>query len=477
MRIAMAASEAAPFIKTGGLGDVMQALPEALAAIPHNEVCVFLPCYKRTKERFADDLEPVTSFELRLGWRRQYVGLLRLHSRRRKLRIYFIDNEYYFGRDGIYGFEDDGERFAFFSKAVLACLNYLEFRPEILHCNDWQTALIPLLARSEFADGFEKTKTVFTIHNVEYQGWTDRGFLYDVLDLPEWCLQWLEKDGALNFMKAAIETADYVTTVSETYANELLYPYYAHGMDDILRLNSQKLSGIINGIDTRVFSPEADPALFAHYDARTYAEGKAVNKARVQAMCHLPQRPEVPVLAIITRLAGHKGIDLLCYIIDRLAERDVQVIVIGTGEKQYEQALKAAEARYPDRISVNLCFNTVFASQLYAAADIYMMPSRSEPCGLSQIIAMHYGTIPVVNETGGLKDTVAAYNPETGEGRGFTFQSYNGEDFLGAIDRCLELYRNSPEKWARLVRDDMTLDVSWRVPAGKYMELFERLLS
>lgn len=477
MRIAMAASEGAPYIKTGGLGDVMQALPEALAAIPHNEICVFLPYYARVRERYADQVELLTSFEITLGWRHQYVGLLRLRSRRRKLQIYFIDNEFYFDRDGAYGYGDDGERFAYYSKAVLECLRWLDFRPDVLQCNDWQTALIPLLARSEFEADFAETKTVFTIHNVEYQGWVDRGFFYDVLALPESCLQWLEKDGALNFMKAAIETADRVTTVSETYASELRYPYYAHGMDGVLRENGDKLSGITNGIDTRVFDPKADPSLFAHYQGNSFREGKAANKAKIQEICNLPKRPDVPMLAMITRLAGHKGIDLVCYILEKLMAQDVQLVIIGTGEKQYEEFLKAAEEKYPDKLSVNLCFNTVFASQLYAAADIYLMPSRSEPCGLSQIIAMHYGTIPVVNATGGLKDTVAPYNIGTGEGRGFTFQSYNGEDFYSAIDRCLDLYRNEKEKWDTLVRADMALDVSWRVPAGKYMELFRSLKS
>ncbi len=477
MKIAMVASEGAPFIKTGGLGDVMQALPEALAAIPHNEVCVFLPCYQRVKERYGDQLDLVTHFEVNLGWRRQYAGVLKLRSRRRKLQIYFIDNEFYFGRDGVYGFGDDGERYAFYCKAVLSAMAALGIQPEVLQCNDWQTALIPLLAKSEFAEHFGQVKTVFTIHNVEYQGWAERWFFYDVLELPEWCLERLEMHDSLNFMKAAVETADCVTTVSETYAKELLYPYYAHGLDEVLRSNSHKLQGIINGIDTTVFAPNGDKALFANYKVDNVLEGKAINKAKMQEYCGLPQRPEVPMLAMITRLAGHKGIDLLCYNIDRLMEKDVQLVIVGTGEKKFEEALSQAQEKYPDKLSVNLCFNTTLASQLYAAADVYLMPSRSEPCGLSQIIAMHYGTIPVVNETGGLKDTVAAYNPETGEGRGYTFQSYNADDFFYAIERCLDLYWQEPERWQALMRSDMLLDVSWNVPAGKYMELFQGLLA
>ncbi len=472
MRIAMAASEGAPFVKTGGLGDVMQALPQALSKIPHNEICLFLPCYKRVKEAYGDQLTLLTHFEVNLGWRRQYVGVLKLNSRRKKLQVYFIDNEYYFGRDGIYGFADDGERYAFYCRAILAALAWLDFRPEVIQCNDWQTALIPLLTKSEFADQFGGVKTVFTIHNVEYQGWTDRWFFYDVLELPDWCLERLAVEDSLNFMKAAIQTADRVSTVSETYAEELLYPYYSHGMDAILRENSYKLSGIVNGIDTDVFSPAKDPALFSNYDATSFQTGKAVNKAEMQKLCGLPQRPEVPMLAMITRLAGHKGIDLLCYAMDELMKLDVQLVILGTGEKKFEEALLQAREKYPDKLSVNLRFDLKLASQLYAAADIYLMPSRSEPCGLSQIIAMHYGTIPVVNETGGLKDTVPAYNTDTYEGRGYTFQSYNASDFLAAIGRCLDLYIWCKDKWQNLIRSDMQLDVSWRIPAAKYMDLF-----
>ena len=477
MRIALIASEGAPFVKTGGLGDVMQALPEALAKIPHNEICLILPYYKRVKDAYADQMDFLTNFEVNLGWRRQYVGIFKLRTRRKKLSVYFIDNEYYFGRDGVYGYADDGERYAFFCRGALAALAYLDFDPEIIQCNDWQTALIPILAKSEYAADFGGCKTVFTIHNVEYQGWTDRWFFYDVLELPDWCLEHLAVDDALNFMKGAIETADCVSTVSETYAQELLYPYYAHGMDEVLRNNSYKLRGIVNGIDTNVFNPKTDPALFQNYDWRDFVEGKAVNKAKIQERCGLPQRPTVPLLAMITRLVGHKGIDLLCYVMDRLMNMDVQLIILGTGEKKFEQALLDAQARYPDKLSVNLCFDTAFANQIYAGADMYLMPSRSEPCGLSQIIAMHYGTIPVVNETGGLKDTVSAYNTDTREGRGYTFQSYNADDFLAAIGRCLDLYVWTLDRFHDLVRNDMQLDVSWTVPAEKYMDMFRSLLN
>lgn len=475
MRIAMIASEAAPFVKTGGLGDVLQALPEALAAIPHNELCVILPCYRRVKERYGDQLKLLTHFEVRLGWRHQYVGILKLQSRRKKLQYYFIDNEFYFGREGIYGYGDDGERFAYYSRAAMAALAWLDFQPDIIHCHDWQTGLVPLFVRSEFADTLGKAKLLFTIHNVEYQGWTDQWFFHDMLELPQWCFERLSMGASLNFMKGAIETSDRVSTVSRTYAKELLYSYYAHGMEQILQYNQGKLCGIVNGIDTTVFSPEKDNALFHNYGIADFAQGKAANKAGIQKLCGLKVDPKVPMLAMITRLAGHKGIDLLCYIMDELMQEDVQFVLIGTGEQKYEQALKNYAAQYPGKLSVNLCFNTAFAAQLYAGADIYLMPSRSEPCGLSQLIAMHYGTVPVVNETGGLKDTVTPYCGDTGEG--FTFQSYNADDFLGAVHRALAVFRQEPEAWEKLVTHDMAQDVTWEKPAQEYMKVYREMIN
>lgn len=476
MKIAMAASEAAPFSKTGGLGDVMQALPEALSQLPGNTVYLFLPYYKRVKYNPNFDCEFITSFSINLVWRKSHVGLFRLKSRRKKLQIYFIDNEQYFNRDGTYGYGDDGERFAYFSKAVLACMNYLDYKPDVLQCNDWQTALIPVLLRSEFRSCFPDTKCLFTIHNIEYQGWVEASFNADVLGLHSRWMDTLRYGEAINFMKSAIIAADAVSTVSETYAKELQYPYFSHGMSDVLKLRSEDFYGITNGIDTTVFDPASSANLPSHYTARTLAAGKAKNKAALQKELGLAVKPDVPLYAIVSRLAGHKGIDLLCYICDKFMSRDAQLAIIGTGEAQYEHGLTALAKKYPGKMVVRLAFDPALADRVYAGADAYLMPSKSEPCGLSQLIAMHYGTIPVVHATGGLNDTVKPYNAETGEGCGFTFHRYNGEDFMDAVEASMDLYNNNRDAWDALAAADMALDVSWNAPAMKYMELFQKMI-
>jgi len=477
MNIAIAASEAAPYMKTGGLGDVMQALPEALSKLPGNQVCLFLPYYSKVKYNPDIVCDHVVSFEINLAWRKCHVGLFRLKSRKKKLQVYFIDNEQYFNRDGVYGQIDDGERFAFFSKAVLACLNYLDFRPDVINCNDWQTALLPLFLKGEFRDSFPNTKTVFTIHNIEYQGWAGKNFNYDVLGLPGEFEQVLEYGDAVNFMKAAIMTADAVSTVSETYAQELQYPYFSHGMSEVLSLRADDFFGITNGIDTTVFDPAEGKNIPNNYTSATLAEVKALNKKLLQQEMGLDQDADAPLFSMVSRLAGHKGIDLLCYVCHTLVAHGAQLAVVGTGEAQYEQALLSLAQQYPGRIAIRLAFDAKLADRVYAGADAYLMPSKSEPCGLSQLIAMHYGTIPVVHATGGLKDTVLPYETETGEGRGFTFQSYNGEDFMDAIDRAISLYRGDRKAWNALAAADMELDVSWKVPAVSYMNMYKAVLA
>ena len=475
MRIAIAASEAAPFCKTGGLGDVLQALPGELAKIADNEVCLFLPYYKRIKENPEIVTEFVTSFGISLSWRQQHVGLFRLKSRKKKLKVYFIDNEYYFFRDGLYGYYDDGERFAYFSKAVLSSIAYLEFQPDIIHCHDWQTAMIPVYLNAEFRASMPEAKTVFTIHNVEYQGKSGADFFSDTLGLDEYWRGVCTYDGCINMMKAAIVTADLVTTVSETYAQELKYPYYAHGLSGILAAKGDYLRGITNGIDTDVYNPRTDKALVKNYTADSFGD-KLENKRALQRELGLWEC-DAPILAMVTRLAGHKGIDLLCYIIRRLLQREIQLVIIGTGEASYERVLQQIAYEYPGKMSMNLKFDPALASRVYAGADMYLMPSKSEPCGLSQLIAMHYGTVPIVNATGGLKDTVWSYDPVSGAGRGFTFQSYNGDDFLGAIDRALTEYYNNREAWDRLAQNDMRIDFSWKQPAEKYQEAYLSLVA
>ena len=469
MRIAMIASEAAPFIKTGGLGDVLQALPTELARSEGTEVSLFLPYYKSIKYNPAFQVEFLGSFNINLTWRQQYVGLFRL-EREEAPAVYFIDNEYYFCRDGIYGFYDDGERFAYYAKAVLSAINWLELQPEILHCHDWQTALVPIYLDAEFRSCLPRVRTVFTIHNVEYQGKMGPEFFNEVLGLEDHWRGVCTYDGCINFMKAAIIKSDLVTTVSETYATELRYPYFAHGLSGILAEKGHALRGITNGIDTKLFNPATDPALEKNYSADSFADKQLCKRALQRELGLAPT--DAPVLSMVTRLASHKGIDILCYILRRLLERDLELVIVGTGDSKYEHTLLSVANEYPGKFSMNLRFDPALASRVYAGSDMFLMPSKSEPCGLSQLIAMHYGTVPIVNATGGLKDTVPPFNPTTGEGRGYTFQSYNGDDFLGAIDRALEDYRGDPAAWERLACRDMEEDFSWSVPAQKYMELY-----
>ena len=478
MRIAILASEGAPYAKSGGLGDVMEALPAALSRIEGNEVALLLPYYKKIKENPAYEVELVKQFYVSLGWRQQYCGVLRLKNRADKVQVYFLDNLQYFGdREGaIYGQGDDGERFAFFSKACLDALVALDFIPDVIQCNDWQTAPVPAFLASQYYPLFPGTKCMFTIHNVEYQGWADAAFFDDVLAMPEAYRSRLELNGAVNVMKGAIETAHMVTTVSETYSKELMDPYYAHGLQNILSAAAGKLTGITNGIDVGVFDPMTDKALPAHYNAETFVEGKAICKAALQKEVGLPQKPDVPLMVMVTRLAGHKGLDLLCQGIRQLLmEQDCQLLVLGTGEAKFEEFFRELAKEFPSRVAAKITFDLALAARIYAGGDIYLMPSKSEPCGLSQMNAMRYGTVPVVHATGGLKDTVPPANDDGTGGLGFTFQSYVAADFLDALARCLRLYREDPKGFRALQKRDMEQDFSWDRPAKKYMALFEKM--
>ena len=480
MRIAVCASEGAPYAKSGGLGDVMEALPAALQRIEDNQVALFLPYYNKIKDNTAYMTEKVAQFRVRLGWRQQYCAVYKLEGRADGVQVYFLDNEYYFGgRPGpIYGDLDDGERFAFFSRGCLDAMVALDFIPDIIQCNDWQTGLIPVYRKAVYHDKFPNTRVMYTIHNIEYQGWARADFFDDMLGLPWEYRGTLDMNNAVNMMKGGIECCDMVTTVSETYARELMYPYYAHGLDNIIAGAAWKLTGITNGIDVGTFNPETDPALPAHYNAETFVEGKAVVKAKLQEEVGLPVKPDVPLMVMVTRLAGHKGLDLLCYIARRLMwEQDAQLIILGTGEPQYETFFKELANQFPEQVAAKITFNLGLAARMYAGADIYLMPSKSEPCGLSQMNAMRYGTVPVVHATGGLKDTVPPCDENGEGGLGFTFQSYNADDFFAAIVRALNLYRNNPEGFRALQRTEMSQDFSWNVPAGRYMELFRKMLS
>ena len=478
MKIALLASEGAPYAKSGGLGDVMEALPSALARIPGNEVALILPYYKKIRENPKYETELVTQFYVALGWRQQYAGILKLKNRTDGVQVYFVDNLHYFGdRDGaIYGHADDGERYAFFSKACLDALVALDFAPDVIQCNDWQTALVPTYLASQYHPFFPGTKCMFTIHNVEYQGWADAAFFDDVLALPWEYRACLDLGGAVNVMKGAIETAHMVTTVSETYSRQLMHAYYAHGMEDILSAAAWKLTGITNGIDVDTINPATDPNLPAHYDAKSFRKGKAACKAALQEEVGLPVKPDVPLMVMVTRLAGHKGLDLLCHIARRLLwEEDCQLLILGTGEPQFEDFFRDLAREFPDKVAAKITFDLGLAARIYAGGDIYLMPSKSEPCGLSQMNAMRYGTVPVVHATGGLKDTVPPADEKGQGGLGFTFQSYNADDFHGALKRCLWLYQNDRKAFRALQKRDMEQDFSWDQPAQKYMELFERM--
>ena len=480
MKIAICASEGAPYAKSGGLGDVMEALPAALSRIPGNQVSLFLPYYNKIKSNTAYVTEKVAEFRVQLGWRQQYCGVLKLKNRTDGVQVYFLDSEYYFGaRTGaIYGDMDDGERFAYFSKACLDAMAALELVPDIIQCNDWQTGLIPVYLKAVYRAKFPGTRIMYTIHNIEYQGWANSNFFDDVLGLPWDYRGTLDMNHSVNVMKGGIECCDMLTTVSETYARELMYPYYSHGLDNIIAGAAWKLTGITNGIDVNTFNPETDPALPAHYNADTFPEGKAKVKAVLQEEVGLPVKPDVPLMVMVTRLAGHKGLDLLCYIARRLMwEQDAQMMILGTGEPQYEAFFRDLQEQFPDRVAAKITFNLGLAARMYAGADIYLMPSKSEPCGLSQMNAMRYGTVPVVHATGGLKDTVPPCDEDGQGGLGFTFQSYNADDFFAAIIRALNLYNHQPENFRALQRTEMQQDFSWNVPAARYMEIFNRMLS
>jgi len=473
MKILYASSEAAPYIKSGGLGDVAQALPTALAKEKDVEVRVFIPYYKSIKDNPDIKVEFVKQFSVYVAWRREYVGVFKAVSRSKKLNYYFIDNEHYFYRDSIYGHYDDGERFTFFSLAILEAMRQLDYFPDIIHCNDWQTALIPVLKQALYNGVYDNARTVFTIHNIEYQGKMPNEFMQDVIGIDEYYRNVLTYDNCINFMKSAIIMADKVTTVSKTYSHEIRHAYFAHGLQDILKENEYKIAGIVNGINTDLYNPAKDPVIFKNYTAADLS-GKAKNKAELQKMLGLATLPDVPMIAMISRLVSHKGLDLVEYVMNELMQRNLQFVVIGTGDSKYEDMFNFNAYVHHDKMSANITFNPELANKLYAAADMFLMPSKSEPCGLSQLIAMRYGTVPIVRETGGLVDTVPPLNTETLEGKGFTFKGYNAHDMLGAIDRCIDFYGNR-EKWDKHVKSLIKYNSGWKNSVSEYLGIYNEL--
>ncbi len=476
MKIAFISSEAAPFVKSGGLGDVASALPKALAEAGH-EVKVFVPLYGKIKHNpaFSDKLDYFTDFRSTLAWRQQYTGVAK-YTECKNPEFIFIDNEYYFDRggNGIYGEYDDGERFAFFSRAVLDTLGAIGFMPDIVHCNDWQTALVPVFMR-RFYPQFNGTRTVFTIHNIEYQGQMPPQFALDVLGLIGGDAQDISYGGCVNYMKGAIVKSDAVTTVSRTYADEILSEFFSHGLHYILRENSHKLYGIVNGIDVLVNNPMTDKNLAVNF--KTSLEKKKQNKRFLQEKLGLNVDDNAPLVIMITRLVKHKGLDLVARVINEIMDCGVQFAVLGTGEEQYENMFRDAAWRYNGRMAAVIDFNSQLASQMYAGADMILMPSLSEPCGLSQLVGMRYGVVPIVRETGGLKDTVPAYNPVEKTGCGFTFVDYNAHEMLRAVRRCADLYYDSRKDFEALQVHNLKGNYSWGASVSEYEKLYNKLIN
>ena len=477
MKILFAASEVAPFIKTGGLADVAGSLPQALAKEGH-EVKVILPLYEGINGDWRSQMTFVKYFNVTLSWRQVYCGIFSLE--REGVTYWFVDNEYYFKRWQMYGHFDDCERFAYFSRAIIETPGQLDWAPDIIHCNDWQTALVPvyLLEEKYRIPQLGSTKTVFTIHNIEYQGRYGDQVLEDVIGLDRSYFNegMLAYHRDVNLMKGAIMASSFVTTVSPTYAQELRTPFYAHGLDGVINQQSGKLQGILNGIDTQLYDPAANPGLACNYTFKTLDKGKAACKQALQQAVGLQENPDVPIIACVSRLVGHKGFSLVTDALHEMMALNIQMVVLGTGDWQYEEAFRHAQGQYPGRFAAQITYSAPLSIMIYAGADLFLMPSISEPCGLSQMIAMRFGTIPVVRETGGLKDTVTPYNKFEGTGRGFTFANISAGDMTWVLREAVDLYYNNKKAWRGLQKESMTADFSWAHSAQQYLGIYQRIL-
>ncbi|SJZ81567.1 starch synthase [Pilibacter termitis] len=476
MRILFAASEAAPFFKTGGLGDVAGALPKELVR-KGEDVRVVLPLWSKMKEEYKNQLVDLFHFDVYVGYRRQYCGVkeLKLNG----VHYYFIDNMYYFDRDGLYGYYDDGERFAFFQMAIIEMMEKVHFIPDLIHVNDYHTAFIPFLLKEKYRwiQAFNNIRTVLTIHNIEFQGMYNKSILWELYGMgaeryDDGTVVW---DNNLNMLKAGILYADRVNTVSPSYANEIQTAEFGSGLDQVLRMENGKLSGILNGIDYDSNNPEADPMIEHHFSANDLS-GKAKNKAEVQKMMGLPVKKNVPLIAMVSRLTYQKGFHLVLQELHSLLQQDVQLVLLGTGDTKFEEGFRYFAQRYPEKISVSISFNVKMAQMFYAGADLFLMPSAFEPCGLSQMMAMRYGTLPIVHEIGGLKDSVIPFNKMTNEGTGFGFQEFQGFVLRETIEQAIEVFAKQKTAWAKLQKNAMTSDFSWDTQSEQYLELYRGLL-
>lgn len=477
MKVLFVASEAVPFAKTGGLADVAGSLPKALVE-EGLDVRVIMPKLGQIPEKYCSKMEHLYSGSVNVAWRSKYVGLEKLDYE--GVTYYFVDNEEYFHRDGFYGYEDDAERFSFFSRAVLELLPAMDFWPDIIHSNDWHAGMVNVFLKLEHQgdERYEKIKTLYTIHNLKYQGVFGKNIMSDVLGLD-----WkyfnngdLEFYDAVNFMKGGLVYADYISTVSKTYAKEIQYSYFGENLDGLLRKRKDELFGIINGLDYERYNPRTDKNIYETYDASDPSR-KADNKTELQSQLGLPCRRRVPMVGLVSRLVAAKGMDLIVRIMDELLQHeDMQFVLLGTGDKEYEDWFKGLEWRFPTKVKSNIFFSNKLAQNIYAASDIFLMPSDYEPCGLGQLIAMRYGSIPVVRETGGLKDTVVPYDKHTKQGTGFLFSDYNAHEMMYAIKHALSAYAN-PEEWRQIVDNAMKADYSWAASAREYVELYKKLLA
>ncbi|MCE4051246.1 MULTISPECIES: glycogen synthase GlgA [Bacillaceae] len=476
MKVMFAVSECVPFIKSGGLADVAGSLPKELVK-QGTEVTIIMPKYRDIPEKLLKDLEKVMDFRVQVGWRNQYCGIEKLEQD--GITFYFIDNEYYFKRPGLYGYFDDGERFSFFNRAVLESLSYLSYYPDIIHCHDWHTAMIPFLLNVDYKwrREYSQIKTVFTIHNLQFQGIMPRGALGDMLNLNDdyFTTDQLEFYGNVNFMKAALIASDKITTVSPTYMNEIQTDYYGEKLNQLLHLRQSDLNGIINGIDEEVYNPATDDVIIQKY-SNTNISGKVQNKLEVQKLFGLKEDASIPMISMITRLTSQKGLELVRHVFHEIMEEDVQFLVLGTGDAEFENFFREMEFKYPDKCKAYIGFDESLAHKIYAGADLFLMPSKFEPCGLGQLIALQYGNIPIVRETGGLNDTVFSYNELTNSGNGFSFTNFNAHDMLYTIRRALQFYHDK-DVWSTIVKNAMTMDNSWAQSAFKYNQLYAELIS
>lgn len=476
MKILFVASEAHPFIKTGGLGDVAYALPKALRKLGL-DVRVIIPKFSEIKQEYKSKMLTLATFNVPVGWRNQYGGLQYLEYD--GIPFYFLDNEYYFKRAASYGFFDDGERFAYFCRGVLEAVNHMiDFTPDIIHLNDWHTGMIPPLMKEHYKENprFDNIKTIFTIHNLQYQGVFSKDILSDLLSISEdyYTEEKLKYYDGVSFMKGGLNFCNKITTVSNSYAEEIKTSFYGEGLHGLLQVRDRDLLGIVNGIDTELNNPVKDKELFYNYNFED-VEGKSKNKIELQKSLNLPVSENIPMIGMVTRLAGQKGIDLVAHIIEELLQLDLQFVVLGNGEQKYEEMFKYYADVYPNKLSANITFNNTLAKRIYAASDMFLMPSLFEPCGIGQLIALKYGSLPIVRETGGLKDTVKPYNEYTNEGNGFSFANYNAHEMLFTIKKALTFYNNK-EVWYNLVKNAMQEDNSWSKSAVEYRNLYTSLL-